>query len=57
MNLEDAKAIYGEDRVGDIKHSNADITEASKFLNYNPEYNFEKGIKEAITWYRDNLDI
>ncbi|MGF2053276.1 SDR family oxidoreductase [Vagococcus fluvialis] len=57
LNLEDAKAIYGEDRVGDIKHSNADITEASKFLNYNPEYNFEKGIKEAITWYRDNLDI
>jgi len=47
--------IYGPDRKGDIKHSNADITKARKLLNYNPEYNFEKGLSEAIEWYMRNL--
>lgn len=46
---------YGPDRVGDIKHSNADITKAKKLLGYNPEWSFEKGIKAAIEWYKENL--
>lgn len=47
--------IFGPDRPGDIKHSNADISKAKKMLNYNPEYNFERGLKEAIDWYKNNL--
>ena len=43
--------IFGPDRKGDIKHSNADISLAKKYLGYNPEFNFEKGLKEAIGWY------
>lgn len=43
---------YGPDRKGDIKHSNADISKARKLLNYNPDYNFEKGLNEAIEWYK-----
>jgi len=46
---------YGADRVGDIKHSNADISKARKLLSYNPEYDFESGIKLAIEWYKENL--
>ncbi|EIM05712.1 NAD dependent epimerase [Planococcus antarcticus DSM 14505] len=46
---------YGMERKGDIKHSNADISKARKMLDYNPEWSFEKGIKEAIDWYKENL--
>jgi UDP-N-acetylglucosamine 4-epimerase len=49
------KPIFGPERIGDIKHSNADISKAKKMINYNPSWNFEKGIEEAIEWYRENL--
>lgn len=51
----DIEPVYGPDRKGDIKHSNADISKARKMLGYDPEYDFEKGIKLAIDWYRNNL--
>lgn len=51
----DIEPVFGPDRPGDIKHSNADISKARKMLNYDPEYDFERGIKEAIDWYRENL--
>ncbi len=47
--------IFGPERPGDIKHSNADISKAKKLLGYDPEWSFERGIKEAIAWYRENL--
>ena len=47
--------VFGPDRKGDIKHSNADISKARKFLGYDPEYNFSDGIKLAIEWYKENL--
>lgn len=46
---------FGPDRKGDIKHSNANISKAKKLLNYNPEYDFERGLLEAIEWYKTNL--
>ena len=46
---------FGPDRAGDIKHSNADISKAKELLGYDPQYNFEDGIKLAIDWYRENL--
>ena len=51
----DMDPIYGPDRKGDIKHSNADIGKARQLLGYNPEYDFKKGLAEAISWYKDNL--
>ena len=51
----DIEPIYGPDRKGDIKHSNADISKAREMLGYDPEYDFEKGIKLAIDWYKNNL--
>ncbi len=47
--------IYGPDRAGDIKHSNADISKARVALGYNPDWSFALGIKEAIDWYKNNL--
>ena len=46
---------FGPDRAGDIKHSNADISKAKELLGYDPDWSFEKGIKAAIEWYRENL--
>lgn len=47
--------IFGPDRKGDIKHSNADISRAKGLLEYDPSWSFERGIDEAIGWYRENL--
>jgi len=46
---------FGPDRIGDIKHSNADITKAKQNLNYSPDWSFQRGINEAINWYKLNL--
>lgn len=44
--------LFGPDRKGDIKHSNADISKARRLLGYEPDYNFERGLFEAIKWYK-----
>lgn len=47
--------LYGSERIGDIKHSNADISKAEQLLGYSPDYDFAAGLKEAINWYKANL--
>ena len=51
----DIEPKFGPDRAGDIKHSNADISKAKELLGYDPEWSFERGIKAAIEWYKNNL--
>ena len=51
----DIEPIYGPDRKGDIKHSNADISKARSLLAYDPNWSFSRGIEEAIAWYKENL--
>lgn len=51
----DIKPIFGPDRKGDIKHSNADINKAKRILGYDPSFSFERGIEAAIEWYKINL--
>ncbi len=46
---------FGPDRPGDIKHSNADIGKAKTLLGYAPDWDFARGIRAAIDWYRENL--
>lgn len=43
---------FGPSRAGDIKHSNADISKARELLGYDPDWSFDRGIKNAIEWYR-----
>jgi UDP-N-acetylglucosamine 4-epimerase len=47
--------IYGDTRAGDIPHSLASIDKAKKLLGYNPKYSLEEGLKEALSWYWNNL--
>jgi len=51
----DIQPIYGPDRKGDIKHSNADISKAKALLGYDPDWDFQRGIAAAIVWYKENL--
>ena len=51
----DIKPNFGPDRKGDIKHSNADISKARTLLGYDPDYDFKRGLNEAIEWYKENL--
>lgn len=53
----DVEPNFGPDRPGDIKHSNADISKAKELLGYAPDWSFERGIKAAIEWYKENLRI
>ena len=51
----DIEPNFGPERAGDIKHSNADISKAKRLLGYDPQYDFARGLNEAIEWYKANL--
>ncbi len=43
--------VYEPVREGDILHSLADITSARSQLGYSPEYTFETGLQETVSWF------
>jgi UDP-N-acetylglucosamine 4-epimerase len=49
--------IYGVNRVGDIPHSLASIEKAKALLGYQPHYSMRAGLKEAVKWYWNNLQV
>ena len=51
----DLPASYQPDRVGDIKHSMADIGCARNAIGYEPSVYFREGLERTIDWYRENL--
>lgn len=53
--IAEVEIIYGKNRAGDIPHSLASIEKAKTMLGYAPEYSLQKGLKEAVSWYWDNL--
>ncbi|MBU8901352.1 MAG: SDR family oxidoreductase [Victivallales bacterium] len=48
-------SVHGSERAGDIPHSLACIDKARNLLGYDPQYNLDDGLKEAIEWYFNNL--
>ena len=46
------KVIYGEERNGDVKHSEASIEKSSKSLGYKPNVSFAVGIKRTLDWLK-----
>jgi UDP-glucose 4-epimerase len=46
-----APPIYGPPREGDIKHSLADISRATKELGYQPKAHFHEGLRKTVAWY------
>lgn len=53
--ISDIEVVYGPNRQGDIPHSLASIEKAKKLLNYQPSHTIDKGLKEAVQWYWENL--
>ena len=45
------EVIHGENRIGDIQDSLANIDKARTLLGYNPKYSVKQGLEEAIEWY------
>jgi nucleoside-diphosphate-sugar epimerase len=46
------EAKYDPSRDGDIRDSQADITRARELLGYDPQIDFEEGIRRTFEWYR-----
>jgi UDP-N-acetylglucosamine 4-epimerase len=54
-SIKNIEITHSHNRIGDIPHSLASIEKAKRLLNYNPKYNISAGLKEAVTWYWENL--
>lgn len=45
------KPLYREFRVGDVRHSQADIEKAQRLLGYAPAFDINDGLTQAMPWY------
>ncbi len=48
--------VYAEARIGDVKHSLADISAARTTFGYEPQVDFRDGLKTVLQWYKQALD-
>ncbi len=46
----DIRPVYGPERIGDVKHSNADITKIRTKLGYEPKVKMFEGMKNVYEW-------
>ena len=46
---------YVDFRRGDVRHSQADISKATKLLGYAPTHRIDQGLREAMDWYVRDL--
>ncbi|HOZ69653.1 MAG TPA: SDR family oxidoreductase [Chitinophagaceae bacterium] len=49
--------IFGPERLGDVKHSLADISKAKQLLGYNPLVSVEEGLKVTFGWYKKKFEV
>ena len=47
--------IYRDFRVGDVRHSQADISKAANLLGYAPSHVINEGLDVAMSWYVESL--
>jgi nucleoside-diphosphate-sugar epimerase len=50
----DVQPIFAPARVGDVKHSLADIQMARELLGYDVFVDFDEGMKRTVAWYLEN---
>src|SRR6202000_3433919 len=46
----------GAEREGDVRHSLADISRATKELGYQPKAHFHEGLKKTVAWYLEEKE-
>jgi len=52
MLQSDIEPLYGPERAGDVKHSQASIDAAREAFGYEPSVSFEEGLRRTVAWYR-----
>jgi UDP-glucose 4-epimerase len=52
MLQSDLQPLYGPERAGDVKHSQACIDAAREAFGYEPSVCFEEGLRRTVAWYR-----
>lgn len=53
----DGQPLHEPERIGDIKHSLADVTRAKTQLGFTPEWSLADGLKETFDWFKDNMEF
>jgi UDP-glucose 4-epimerase len=43
---------YSNARVGDVRHSQAGIEKAQRFLGFEPRVSFQEGLERTVDWFR-----
>ncbi|HYP52899.1 MAG TPA: GDP-mannose 4,6-dehydratase, partial [Pyrinomonadaceae bacterium] len=54
LGREEVEAEYRETRVGDVRHSLADITRARELLGYEPRVALEEGLRKTYDWWKQS---
>ncbi len=54
-DLRHKEPVYRDFRTGGVRHSQADISKASKLLGYAPTLRIAQGLDESMCWYKDSL--
>ena len=49
--IAEIEPTYRDFRVGDVRHSQADISKAVSLLGYAAKFNILDGIQKAMSWY------
>lgn len=48
------QAVHGPDRVGDVRHSQANIERAKELLDFAPTIDLREGLTRTLEWYKKN---
>ncbi len=54
---QNADVVFGDRRVGDVKHSQASIEKARRLLSYSPTVDFDEGIRRTVAWFKESSDL
>ena len=55
QSLKKKRPIFRDFRVGDVRHSLANINKAKLLIHYQPTHNIQEGLNEALDWYVKSL--
>lgn len=54
-HLEHFKPMHRDFRAGDVRHSLADVSKASRLLHYVPSHRIDAGLDESMAWYVEHI--
>lgn len=56
-HLRDYAPHYADFRAGDVRHSLADISKATRLLGYQPTHRLEDGLRASLDWYIEHVKV